>query len=153
MNFYLFTLIIFIIFDVLIYRIAKQNLFIDYIKISLPLFILLQIIFFEYYKIENNTKIFLLINYFLFLFAYNLFFTGIKKTSPSLFIINQLKKKNNSFKKIKVNFFRKNFFLSRYKENLNMNLIGINKNKIYLKKKGTNILSILNLLMFFFKIK
>ena len=153
MYFYLSILVIFIFFDVLVYRIVKKNLFIDLIKFSLPIFIIIQIIFFQYNEITHITKIFLLINYFLFIFAYDLIFIGIRKVSPSLFILSQLKKKIYSFKKIKKNFFNQKFFISRYKENLNDNLIGLKKNKIYLTKKGFNIINTLNLLRFLLNIK
>ena len=105
MYFYLSILGIFIFFDILIYRILKKNLFIDLIKFSLPLFIIIQIIFFEYNEINTITKIFILINYILFIFAYDLIFTGIRKISPSLFILSQLKKNISSLEKIKKNFF------------------------------------------------
>ena len=129
MYFYLSILGIFIVFDILIYRILKKNFFIDLIKFSLPLFIIIQIIFFQYNEITHITKLFLLINYFLFIFAYNLIFIGIRKVSPSLFILSQLKKKVYSFNEIKKNFFKQKFFISRYKENLNDNLIGLKKKK------------------------
>tara|TARA_B100000780_G_scaffold236941_1_gene177877 strand:+ start:175 stop:636 length:462 start_codon:yes stop_codon:yes gene_type:complete len=153
MYFYLSILGIFIVFDILIYRILKKNLFIDLIKFSLPLFIIIQIIFFEYNEINTITKIFILINYILFIFAYDLIFTGIRKISPSLFILSQLKKNISSLEKIKKNFFKQKFFISRYKENLNDNLIGLKKNKIYLKKKGINVISVLNLLRYLLKVK
>ena len=153
MYFYLSILGIFIVFDILIYRILKKNLFIDLIKFSLPLFIIIQIVFFQYSEITNITKVFILINYILFLFTYYLVFMGIRKVSPSLFILSQLKKKNYSFKKIKKEFFKQKFFVTRYKENLNDNLIGLKKNKIYLKKKGINIINTLNLLRFLLKVR
>ena len=153
MYFYLSILGIFIFFDILIYRILKKNLFIDLIKFSLPIFVIIQIIFFQYSEITNVTKIFILINYILFIFTYYLVFMGIRKVSPSLFILSQLKKKIYSFRKIKKNFFKQKFFITRYKENLNDNLIGLRKNKIYLKKKGINIINTLNLLRFLLKIR
>ena len=152
MLFYLFFLIFFIVIDILIYRKVKKNFFIDFITISFPIFFFAQFIYFEYIEIEIIIRILLLINYFLFVFAYYLFFTGIKKKSPSLYILNQLKKNNCSYKKIKNNFLKEKFFLSRYKENINKNLIGISKNKIYLKKKGINILRTLNFLKFLLKV-
>lgn len=152
MLFYLFFLIIFMLIDILIYRKIKKNFFINFIKISFPIFFFLHFFYFEYFEIDNMTRILLLINFLLFLFAYHLFFMGIKKKSPSLFIISQLKKKNFSYKEIKKIFLRENFFYSRFKENIDQNLIGKSKNKIYLKKKAINILRTLNLLKFILRV-
>ena len=93
MIFYLINLSFFIILDLFTYRIYKKSFLIDLWKISFTIFVIFSYINFQYYEKNNEIIIMLFVNYFIFLLAYKLIFLGINKTSPSLFIINQLKRK------------------------------------------------------------
>tara|TARA_B110000046_G_C12757740_1_gene299499 strand:- start:39 stop:332 length:294 start_codon:yes stop_codon:yes gene_type:complete len=95
----------------------------------------------------------LFLNYLFFLIIYVLIFLGIDKTSPSLFIIHQLIKKNTSFIDIKKKFINQNFFKIRFIENRKSDLIKVKANKLVLMKKGKLILSLFNFLKILLKIK
>lgn len=136
MEYYLLNLSIFLIIDIILYRIKKINFFIDCIKISLPVFLIIQYLLFKNHKIELNSQILILNNYLFFLIFYYFVFIGVKKISPTLFIINIIIKKKVKFNKIKKLFLKKNFFYSRVIENRNINLIQIRKGKISLTRKG-----------------
>ena len=153
MIFYLINLSFFIILDLFTYRIYKKSFLIDLWKISFTIFVIFSYINFQYYEKNTEIIIMLFVNYFIFLLAYKLIFLGINKTSPSLFIINQLKRKNYKIDKIKKKFLKKNFFKLRLNENFNSNLIGKNKNKIFLKKRGKFIINFFNTLQLILNIK
>ena len=136
MEYYLLNLLIFLIIDILLYRIKKKNFFIDCIEISLPVFLIIQYLLFKNNKIELNIQILIVSNYLFFLILYYFVFIGVKKISPTLFIINIIINKNVKFNKIKKLFLEKNFFYSRVIENRNINLIKIRKGKISLTRKG-----------------
>ena len=66
-----------------------------------------------------------------------LVFTGIKNTSPSLFIIhNFVKNKKFTKKKLKEIFIKQQFTEKRLYENLQKNLLKKNNKKLLLSKKG-----------------
>ncbi len=66
-----------------------------------------------------------------------LVFTGIKNTSPSLFIIhNFVKNKKLTKKKLKEIFIKQQFTEKRLYENLQKNLLKKNNKKLLLSKKG-----------------
>lgn len=136
MEYYLLNLLIFLIVDILLYRIKKINFFIDCIKISLPIFLIIQYLLFINHKLELNSQILIFSNYLFFLIFYYFIFIGVKKISPTLFIINMIIKKDVEFNKVKRLFLEKNFFFSRIIENLNINLIIIKKSRISLTQKG-----------------
>ena len=136
MEYYLLNLLIFLIVDILLYRIKKINFFIDCIKISLPIFLILKYFLFINHKLELNSQILIFSNYLFFLIFYYFIFIGVKKISPTLFIINMIIKKDVEFNKVKRLFLEKNFFFSRIIENLNINLIIIKKSRISLTQKG-----------------
>jgi len=136
MEYYLLNLLIFLIIDIFLYRIKKINFFIDCIKISLPIFLIIQYLLFINHKLELNSQILILSNYLFFLIFYYFIFIGVKKISPTLFIINMIIKKNVEFNKVKSLFLEKNFFFSRIIENTNINLIIIRKSRISLTQKG-----------------
>ena len=136
MEYYLLNLLIFLIVDILLYRIKKINFFIDCIKISLPIFLILKYLLFINHKLELNSQILIFSNYLFFLIFYYFIFIGVKKISPTLFIINMIIKKDVEFNKVKRLFLEKNFFFSRIIENLNINLIIIKKSRISLTQKG-----------------
>ena len=89
MEYYLLNLLIFLIIDILLYRIKKKNFFIDCIEISLPVFLIIQYLIFKNNKIELNIQILIVSNYLFFLILYYFVFIGVKKISPTLFIINK----------------------------------------------------------------
>ena len=136
MEYFLLNLLIFLIVDILLYRIKKINFFIDCIKISLPIFLIIQYLLFINHKLELNSQILIFSNYLFFLIFYYFIFIGVKKISPTLFIINMIIKKDVEFNKVKRLFLEKNFFFSRIIENLNINLIIIKKSRISLTQKG-----------------
>jgi hypothetical protein len=152
MRYYLCIVLFFFIIDIILYRNFKKNFFIDNIKISFSLFLVLSFINFEYFE-ENVLKTILFIfNYILILIAYFLLFLGIKKTSPSLFILSQLKQKKISYKKLKKKFLTKDFFNKRLNDNLKSNLNYVHASKISIKKKGIIILNLFNFLKLLLKI-
>lgn len=117
--------------DILIYRIFQKN-----IIFSLKSFIIIFLVFINFLEID-----FLLINillfYFLFSIFYILVFTGIRNTSPSLFIIHHLINNNKSKKfGIKKNFLKKKFTKKRLEENLKKNLINKKQKRILISEKG-----------------
>lgn len=117
--------------DILIYRIFKKN-----IIFSLKFFTILFIIFINFLEIN-----FLLINvlffYFLFSIFFVLFFTGVKNTSPSLFIIHYLINNVKSKKiQIKKNFLNQEFVKKRLEENLKKKLLKKEKKNLHITKKG-----------------
>lgn len=144
MKFYFILLTLFIIIDISIYRIFKKNFLINKIKISLPLFLITLLIIYFYH--DNDLKLIILIftNYFLIIVFYHLIFLGIKQTSPSLFILNEIKGGNFLHSNIKIKFLNKNSFYNRVKENLRLGLIKKNKKNLVIQKKGKNILKIFN---------
>lgn len=120
-----------LLLDILIYRIFKKN-----IIFSLKFFTILLIIFINFLEIN-----FLLINilffYFLFSIFFVLFFTGVKNTSPSLFIIHYLINNIKSKKiQIKKNFLNQEFIKKRLDENLQKNLLKKEKRKLRITNKG-----------------
>lgn len=153
MFFYIINIFIFIIIDIAIYRKIKKNFFIDFIIISFPLFIFLSTINIIYFEKNYLIVLMLFLNYLFFLIIYVLIFLGIDKTSPSLFIIHQLIKKNSSFIDIKKKFINQNFFKIRFIENRKSDLIKVKANKLVLMKKGKLILSLFNFLKILLKIK
>ncbi len=143
MEFYFYSLFLFFLIDILIYRIKKINFFIDCIIISFPLFVIIQYFLLGYLEVDLNTKILLFSNYIFFLIFYYFVFIGIKKISPTLLIIYFLNKKY-SYKKIKKFFLKKKFYYSRLNENIKDNLILKKNNKIFLTNKGKILISIIN---------
>tara|TARA_A100001035_G_scaffold224240_1_gene184864 strand:- start:89 stop:544 length:456 start_codon:yes stop_codon:yes gene_type:complete len=143
MEFYFYSLFLFFLIDILMYRIKKINFFIDCIIISFPLFVIIQYFLLGYLEVDLNTKILLLSNYIFFLIFYYFVFIGIKKISPTLLIIYFLNKKY-SYKKIKKFFLKKKFYYSRLNENIEDNLILKKNNKIFLTNKGKILISIIN---------
>ena len=67
MEFYFYSLFLFFLIDILMYRIKKINFFIDCIIISFPLFVIIQYFLLGYLKVDLNTKILLFSNYIFFL--------------------------------------------------------------------------------------
>ena len=143
MEFYFYSLFLFFLIDILMYRIKKINFFIDCIIISFPLFVIIQYFLLGYLEVDLNTKILLFSNYIFFLIFYYFVFIGIKKISPTLLIIYFLNKKY-SYKKIKKFFLKKKFYYSRLNENIKDNLILKKNNKIFLTNKGKILISIIN---------
>ncbi len=152
MYYYLLNLLIFLLIDILIYRFMKVNFFIDCMKISLPTFFFIQYLLFYYSKVNIDTQILIIVNYIFFLFFYYFVFIGIKKVSPTLFIIHLLKTKKNSSNNIKSLFLEKKFFYSRIEENTDVNLIYKKKNKIILTKKGLFLINIIEIFKNFLKV-
>ena len=149
---YLLILLIFFLIDILIYRFMKINFFIDCMKISLPIFFFIQYLLFYYNKVNIDTQILIIVNYIFFLFFYYFVFIGIKKVSPTLFIIHLLKTKKNLLTRTKSLFLEKKFFYSRIKENTDINLIFKKKSKIVLTKKGMSLINIIKIFKNFLKV-
>lgn len=75
--------------------------------------------------------------YFLFSIFFILFFTGVKNTSPSLFIIHYLINNVKSKKiQIKKNFLNQEFVKKRLEENLKKKLLKKEKKNLHITKKG-----------------
>ena len=93
------------------------------------------------------------INYLLLVLLHYLIFTGIKKTSPTLFIIHQLKRGINDKTELKKLFLKNNFFEKRLKENLKQNLIFIKNKNFFLSTKAIRLLKIFKFLQTILKIQ
>ncbi|AAZ21364.1 unknown membrane protein [Candidatus Pelagibacter ubique HTCC1002] len=130
-EYHLIIFLIFVSIDILIYRFFKKN-----IIFSLKFFIIIFIIFINIFEI-NLLLINILFFYFLFSIFYTLTFTGIKNTSPSLFMIHHLAN-NDMSKKIQINenFLNQQFTKKRLKENFQKNFLIKKKKNIIISKKG-----------------
>ena len=97
--------------------------------------------------------IIIIVNYLLIALLHYLIFTGIKKTSPSLFIIHHLKKGIDNKTKLQNLFLKNDFFKKRLNENYQQNLILIKKNKIFLSTKANRLLKTFKYLQSILKIQ
>ena len=101
MYLYFSILFFFVLIDIALYRVSKKNFFIDNFKISFFVFLFFITTYYFNFRINISEIVLLIINYFLFILFYHLLFLGIKKTSPTLFIINEIKNKNADCSKIR----------------------------------------------------
>lgn len=151
---YYFSGIIFIIcLDIIFFRFFKKNFISDHFKFSFLFFIILMLLLFYYNNLDIFLFLIIFINYLILTFLHYLIFTGIKKTSPSLFIIHQLKKGVNNKVELQKLFLKNNFFKKRLNENFQQNLIFIKNNKIFLSSKAYRLLKIFKYLQSILKIQ
>ena len=140
MYLYFSILFFFVLIDIALYRVSKKNFFIDNFKISFFVFLFFITTYYFNFRINISEIVLLIINYFLFILFYHLLFLGIKKTSPTLFIINEIKNKNANYSKIKSNFMKQKFFQIRYQDNISQKLIKKKNNELIILKKGSYVL-------------
>tara|TARA_Y100000591_G_C21836309_1_gene702729 strand:- start:724 stop:1185 length:462 start_codon:yes stop_codon:yes gene_type:complete len=153
MLYYFFGIIFIICLDVIFFHCFKKNFISDNFKLSLLFFILLTLTLFYYTNINISFFLIIFTNYLLLTFLHYLIFTGIKKTSPSLFIIHNLKKGIVNKNKLQKLFLKNNFFKKRLTENSLQNLILIKKKKIILSNKGARLLKVFKFLQLILKIQ
>ena len=152
--FFYFLGIIFIIFlDIIFFKFFKKNLISDNLGLSFLLFTILILLIYPYNDLDIFLLIIISINYLLLVLLHYLIFTGIKKTSPSLFIIHQLKRGINDKTELKKLFLKNNFFEKRLNENLKQNLILIKNKKFFLSTKANRLLKIFKFLQTILKIQ
>ena len=152
--FFYFLGIIFIIFlDIIFFKFFKKNLISDNLGLSFLLFTILILLIYSYNDLDIFLLIIISINYLLLVLLHYLIFTGIKKTSPSLFIIHQLKRGINDKTELKKLFLKNNFFEKRLNENLKQNLILIKNKKFFLSTKANRLLKIFKFLQTILKIQ
>ena len=150
---YFLGVIILIFLDIVFFKFFKKNFISDNFKLSFILFIILMLALFYYNDLDISLFIIIIVNYLLITLLHYLIFTGIKKTSPSLFIIHHLKKGIDNKTKLQNLFLKNDFFKKRLNENYQQNLILIKKNKIFLSTKANRLLKTFKYLQSILKIQ
>ncbi len=153
MLYYFSGIILFIFLDIVFFKFFKKNFISDNFKLSFLLFIILMLLLFYFNNLSIFLFIIILVNYLLITLLHYLIFTGIKKTSPSLFIIHHLKKGIDNKTELQKIFLKNDFFKKRLNENFKQNLILIKKNKIFLSTKAYRLLKIFKYLQSILKIQ
>jgi len=153
MLYYFSGIILFIFLDIVFFKFFKKNFISDNFKLSFLLFIILMLLLFYFNNLSIFLFIIILVNYLLITLLHYLIFTGIKKTSPSLFIIHHLKKGIDNKTELQKIFLKNDFFKKRLNENFKQNLILIKKNKLFLSTKAYRLLKIFKYLQSILKIQ